>query len=74
MPSEGNIRVLSYEDYPQILELLREDVIDCTIGSQMRRQGKLPVTLLMNYLLYDQKPEKEHYYTDIQILVKECMD
>lgn len=67
------VHTVSYEDYPLILELIRHDVIDCTLASELERQGELPVQLLMNYLVFGQKPEQDKIFTDVKILVKESL-
>ncbi|MFR4415665.1 MAG: substrate-binding domain-containing protein, partial [Butyricicoccus sp.] len=38
-----DIRVLCYEDYPEIVELMRQGVIDWTLGGEKDEQGALPV-------------------------------
>ena len=70
---KGNekVRIVSFEDYPEIIELIRQGVIDCTLSGEMRRQGKLPVQILMDYLVFGKKPEKEQVHTEIKILIKE---
>lgn len=68
------IRVVSFEDYPQILELIRSDIIDVTLASELTRQGELPVELLMKKLIFGEAPQTEQVFTEIQILVKESID
>ena len=68
-----DIRVLAFEDYPQVLELLRDGVIDCTLGGELQRQGELPVQLLMDYLVFGRKAEQDHIFTEIKVLVKESI-
>lgn len=70
---EKDIRVLCYEDYPEILELLRQEVVDVTIASDLIRQGELPIQLLMNKLVFGKLPERERIYTEIKICVKESL-
>ncbi|MBD5147927.1 MAG: substrate-binding domain-containing protein [Oscillibacter sp.] len=70
---ENEIRVLSYEDYPEILELIQEEVVDVTIASDLISQGEIPIRLLMNKLVFGKSPEQERIYTDIRILVKESL-
>lgn len=70
---QREIRVVSFEDYPEILELIRADVIDCTLASDLERQGMLPVQLLMDYLVFGRKPTQDQIFTDTQILVKESI-
>lgn len=70
---QHQIHVVSFEDYPEIISLLQEEVIDCTISSELSRQGSLPVEVLMNYLAYQKKPEHTVMYTDTRIFVKESV-
>ena len=67
------IKVVSFEDYPQILELMEEDVIDCTLASELPRQGELPVQLIMDYLVFGKPPAQEQLFTETKILVKESL-
>lgn len=67
------IKVISYEDYPQILNLIREEVIDCTLASELQRQGALPVQIIMDHLVFGRKAEQEQFFTEIKILVKESL-
>lgn len=68
-----DIKVICYEDYPDILQLLKEEVVDATITSQLKVQGKQSIEYLLDYLVYDKKPPKKHLYTNIRILLKECI-
>lgn len=70
---EKQIRILSYEDYPEILQLMREGVVDCTLGSDIEAQGYLPAQFLLDYLIYGKMPETDVRHTDIKILVKESI-
>ena len=70
----NKLRVFSYEDYPEILELMREGIIDVTLGSELERQGSLPVSILMKKMIFNELPECEQLFTNIQILVKECIE
>lgn len=67
------IRVLSFEDYPQILSLMREDVIDCTLASDLQRQGAWPVKIIMDRLVFGIEPDAAQQFTELQILVKESL-
>ena len=68
----GRLKVVCFEDYPEILELLRENIVTCTINSDTVRQGELPVRILIDYLMQDERPA-EHVYLPGQILVRECL-
>ncbi len=68
----GRLKVVCFEDYPEILELLRENIVTCTINSDTVRQGELPVRILIDYLMQDERPA-ENVYIPGQILVRECL-
>lgn len=69
-----DIKVICYEDYPEVLELLKEEVVDATITSELSVQGRSSLKYLLDYLIYNKKPSKKHMHTNIQIILKECID
>lgn len=69
-----SIRVLCYEDYPEIVELIREGVVDWTLGGEKAAQGSLPVKLIMDQLVFGRKPATDRIFTDARILIKECFE
>ena len=68
-----DIRVISYEDYPEVVELIRKDIIDCTLAGEIHKQGELPVKIIMDYLVFGRLPPRDHVYTEIKVLVKESL-
>ena len=52
---------------------MREDIVTCTISSDLPEQGKLPVQLMMTYLLLHQRPKQEQYLVKCAIMVKESL-
>ena len=71
--SRENMKILSFETYPEILDLMQEDIIDCTIDSELERQGEIPVQIIMDELVLKKHPNEDNIYTDIRILIKECL-
>ena len=67
------ISVVSFEEYPEILELVRTRVVDCTIGGNLAGQGRTSLRLIMDYLVYGTVPERDIVYMDARILVKESL-
>lgn len=65
--------VVCYSDYPEIRKLIEEDIVTCTISGDLREQGRLPVQLMMNSLLLRQQPERERYFVQSAIMVKESI-
>ncbi|MBE6007057.1 MAG: LacI family DNA-binding transcriptional regulator [Sarcina sp.] len=68
-----DIKTLSFEKYPEILDLMQEDIIDCTIDSELERQGEIPVQVIMDELVLKKHPNEDNIFTDIRILIKECL-
>jgi ABC-type sugar transport system substrate-binding protein len=65
------VKVICFERYPEIVALMQEGVITCTIDSDLEEQGYRPCRLLIDYLLYDKKIKEKSMFTNISILVKE---
>ncbi len=65
--------VVSFEEYPEILDLIRARVVDCTIGGNLVEQGRISFRLLIEYLVYGTMPERDPVYMDAKILVKESL-
>lgn len=68
-----NIRLICYESYPEILELMKEDIVDATLDSGIKEQGRKALEVLLDYLIYDKKPQRKHLYSESMILVKESL-
>ena len=67
----GGIRIIAYDNVPTTAELIRRDVICAAICQQPEVQGALPLQLLFDYLATGQQPEKEFYYTAVDIRIRE---
>lgn len=67
-----SIKIIGYETYPQIVELMQEGCVTLTIDSDIEQQGRLSVQVLMEFLLDDVKPEQD-IFTDVRIVVKELL-
>ena len=68
-----DIRVISYEDYPEVVELIRKDVVDCTIAGEIQKQGEIPVQIIMDHIVFGKSPESDQVFTETKILVKESL-
>lgn len=64
----GKLKILCYERYPAIVELVQNGEISCTISGELREQGRLAMRLLFEYMIYDHLPEREQYFTKNEIL------
>lgn len=66
-----DICIIAYDQTPTTKELVAQDVISATICQQPALQGSLPLQLLFDYLMTGSRPEKEHYYTAVDIRIRE---
>lgn len=64
------VKAVCFERYPEIVELIREGVINFTIDSDMINQGYLSIELLIYKTVYNRKPNESVIYTKNEILVK----
>lgn len=66
-----DILIIAYDEIPTTRRLVEEDVISAIICQQPRVQGSRPLQLLFDYLTAGEKPEKEFFYTAVDIRIKE---
>lgn len=67
------IRLICYEDYPEIQNLMKEDIVTVTLGSGLIEQGSKSIEVLLDKLIYEKNPERKHLYSEIHVLVKESL-
>lgn len=67
----GKLKILCYERYPAIVELVQNGEIACTISGELKEQGRLAMRLLFEYMIYDHIPERDQFYTKNEILFRE---
>ncbi len=70
---EGQVKVVCFDLYPDVIKLLNDEVIDFTIGQDPVSQGYLPVRVLFNYLFNNKKPDKDFVPTTVEIREKESL-
>ena len=68
-----DIKLICYENYPEIIELLKKDIVTATLDSDIEEQGKKALEVLMDYLIYDRMPVRKHLYSEIKIMLKESI-
>jgi len=71
---EKKIKVITHDFVPGTIELLKEKVIDFTIGQDPYRQGYLPVKILFDYLMSGKMPEEDFIRTNVDIRTDENID
>ena len=69
----GDLKLICYENYPEIIELMKENLVTATLDSDLEEQGRKSLEVLMDYLIYDRKPVRKHLYSEIKILLKESL-
>jgi len=71
---KNEIKIVSFDLYPEIVELVKQEGINFTIGQDLFGQGYKGVKLLFEYLFEGKVPETKHIKTSIDIRVKENID
>lgn len=67
----GQMKILSYESYPEIVKLVRDGEIACTLSGGLKEQGRLAMRLLFEYMVYEHEPQKKMNFTRNEILIRE---
>lgn len=65
--------VICFETYPEILKLLKEGIVTCTIDSELGIQAAEAVKRIMDWQLYHKKEEKEQIFTKGAIIIQESL-
>jgi len=71
---QGKIKIVSHDFVPGTIELIKEKVIDFTIGQDPYRQGYLPLRILFDYLISGKVPAEDFIKTNIDIRTDENID
>lgn len=67
----GKIKIISYDTTAPTCQLVEDGAIVATIAQQPFTQGAKPLDILLDYCGMDVKPDKDCYYTKIEIKIKE---
>lgn len=65
------LKIVSYDATEKTCELVNEGIISATIAQQPIIQGTKPLDILVDYLGMGIDPDREFYYTDIEIKIRE---
>lgn len=71
--SRKNVRVVTFDELPTILTLLKEGTISATIGQQPFRQGSKSLDILFEYLTSGNVPAREECIIDLTMKIKEAV-
>ncbi|MGI5849678.1 MAG: substrate-binding domain-containing protein [Christensenellales bacterium] len=67
------VKMICHDIFPEVLELIREGIVSCTISQDNVEQGYRSVKILFEYLFYGEKPKKDYMHTAIDIRMVENM-
>lgn len=71
--SRKSIKVVTFDELPAILTLLKEGVISATIGQQPFKQGAKSLNILFEYLTSGNLPQPEDCIIDLTMKIKETV-
>ncbi|WP_343084879.1 LacI family DNA-binding transcriptional regulator [Blautia producta] len=71
---DRKVKLITYNFTPDIIELIKERIVDFTIGLDPRTQGSLTVETLFNYAFYQEAPPELYLKTPIYIGIEENID
>lgn len=67
----GQLCAIAYDKADTTQRFLQEGILSAVICQQPHIQGKKPLDLLFNYLTSGELPDREHYYTAVDIRIFE---
>lgn len=71
--SRKSVKVVTFDELPAILTLLKEGIISATIGQQPFKQGSKSLNILFEYLTSGNIPEQEDCIVDLTMKIKETV-
>ena len=74
MNKDKEIKIISFDLYPEVVELVKEGVINFTIGQDLFNQGYKSVKNFFEYLFFDKKPTSDYIKMAIDIRLRENIE
>ena len=71
--SRRKVKVITFDEVPSTLEMLRKGVISVTIGQQPFRQGAKSLAILFEYLSTGIVPKESDCIIDLTMKIKEMI-
>lgn len=71
LESECRPRIITFDEIPSTLDLLKQGVISATISQEPYKQGFLSLGILFEYLTSGIQPQKEHNFVEHSIKIRE---
>lgn len=69
--SGRKLKIITFDEVPTTLSMLKQGVICATISQQPYRQGAKSLDLLFSYLTSGEMPKEEHYIVEHSIKIRE---
>lgn len=70
----NKLTVISFDLYDEIIEFVKDGIIDCTIGQDLFRQGQQPIQIFFEHFYYNKPFPTGTLHTAIDIKIKENID
>ena len=67
-------KIITFDEVPTTLEMLKKGVISATISQQPHRQGARSLDLLFEYLTSGTVPEQQEHFVEHSIRIRETYD
>ena len=67
----GGPKVITFDEVPTTLEMLKDGIISATISQQPVRQGSRSLDILFEYLTSGILPEQEQNFVELSIKIRE---
>lgn len=65
----SNIRLITNDLTREAVSLLKEGIVSAAISQDPDSQGRLPLEILFEQLVFGKRPDRENYYTDLHIFI-----
>ena len=52
---------------------MKEGVVDCALGGNIEGQGRRSMEIMIDYLIFGRKPEREMDFSEIKVMFKESL-
>jgi LacI family transcriptional regulator len=68
---QKKLKIICYDTVPNTREMLQNGIISAAICQDPFRQGAKSIELLFDYLMSDIQPQRQQYFTDLTIKIRE---
>ena len=65
----GKVRIITNDLVDPMKPMLKNGLVSATISQDSKNQGRLSLDILFNKLALGKEPEKDIYYTDLNIYI-----